>query len=423
MYSIPVNSTNLSTKPHMICPNDPNINYLIKSQAIQANATINLVASENYASAAVRAPLSSLLSSKYAEGYPGKRYYPGCQIVDSIESTAIERCKELFGAEHANVQPHSGTQANMAALFALLKPGDTLLGMDLKSGGHLSHGTPISFSGTFYQSRTYGVDPETELLDYDAIEKLAHEYQPKLVIAGASAYSRTIDFARFAQIAKSVNALLVADIAHIAGLVATNLHPSPVPYADVVTFSTHKTLRGPRGGGILCTAAFQEKINRAVMPGIQGGPCINSIAAKAIAFGEAATPAFCTYQRHVLANAHTLACALQALGYKLVSGGTDNHLLIIDLRNKNITGLEAEKALESVGILANRNCIPADPQKPSITSGLRLGTPAITTRGMREHEMLTLAQLIHETLQNKENPAKLGVLASEVTKLAQSFPV
>ena len=395
---------------------------LVENTALLQN-TLTLIPSENYASAAVRAPLSSLLSSKYAEGYPGKRYYPGCQIADSIETLAIDRCKKLFGAEHANVQPHSGTQANMAALFAILKPGESILGMDLKAGGHLSHGTKISFSGTFYHSYTYGVNPETHLLDYDNIEELAQKLRPKVIIAGASAYPRTIDFARFAQIAKSVNAFLIADIAHIAGLVAAELHSSPIPHADIITFSTHKTLRGPRGGGILCTAPLQEKIDRAVMPGIQGGPCVNSIAAKAVAFNEALQPEFYLYQRQVIANSQALAHALQTLGYTLISGGTDNHLLIIDLRNKNITGLEAEKALESVGIFANRNCIPADPQKPSIASGLRLGTPAVTTRGMKDAEMELLAQLIHETLENKNNQTQLTAIAEKIAQLAQRFPI
>lgn len=402
---------------------DDQIQELLFQNTTTLHHTLTLIASENYASGKVRAPLSSLVSSKYAEGYPGKRYYPGCQIADSIENLAIERCKKLFGAEHANVQPHSGTQANMAALFAILQPGGSILGMDLKAGGHLSHGTQMSFSGKFYQAHTYGVDPETHLLDYDNIEKLAHKLRPNVIIAGASAYSRTIDFARFAQIAKSVNAFLIADIAHIAGLVATKLHPSPILCADIVTFSTHKTLRGPRGGGILCTAALQEKIDRAVMPGIQGGPALNSIAAKAVAFNEALQPEFFSYQRHVIANAQALARALQELGCQIVSGGTDNHLLIIDLRNKNITGLEAEKALESIGLFANRNCIPNDPQKPSVASGLRLGTPAVTTRGMREAEIQLIAQLVHETVQNKDNPAKLAALAGEVTKLAQQFPL
>lgn len=402
---------------------DKRLFSLLAQQEELAQKTITLIASENYASSSVRAPLSSLLSSKYAEGYPGKRYYPGCQTIDAIENLALERCKQLFGAEHANVQPHSGTQANMAALFALLQPGETLLGMDLKSGGHLSHGTPMSFSGKFYRSYTYGVDPKTQLLDYEKIQELALTLRPKLIIAGASAYSRTIDFARFAQIAKSIDAFLIADIAHIAGLVAVGLHPSPIQYADVVTFSTHKTLRGPRGGGIVCTTALQEKIDRAVMPGIQGGPCMQSIAAKAVAFSEALQPEFCTYQRQVIKNAQTLARMLHDLGYPIVSGGTDNHLLIIDLRAKGLTGLVAEKTLESIGLFANRNCIPNDPQKPSIASGLRLGTPAVTTRGMGETEMPQLAQLIHEALENKDNPAKLATLAVEVTKLAEKFPL
>ena len=396
---------------------------LITSERNRQETTIDLIASENYASQEVLQAAGSVLTNKYAEGYPGKRYYAGCGVVDQVEQLAIERCKTLFQAEHANVQPHSGSQANMAAYFAVLQPGDTILGMSLAEGGHLTHGHAINFSGSFYNCVQYKVDPKTELIDYDEVEQLALAHKPKLIIAGASAYSRIIDFERFARIAHKVNALLLADIAHIAGLIAAGLHPNPFPYADIVTSTTHKTLRGPRGGLIMCKQELAEQIDKAVMPGIQGGPFMNVIAAKAVALYQAALPSFKTYQQQVITNAQQMAQTLKNLGYRIVADGTDNHVLIVDLRSKNITGRKAEIALDIAGITVSRSCIPYDTQKPWITSGIRLGTPAITTRGMKEKEIATIAQLIDTVITHANDETILKKVREQVSTLCNQFPI
>ncbi len=402
---------------------DPHIFQMIEREKQRQDQTINLIASENYASGAVMEATGSVLTNKYAEGYAGKRYYPGCAVIDEVELLAIERCKELFHAEHANVQPHSGSQANMAVYFSLLQPGDTILGMSLSSGGHLTHGHGVNFSGTLFKSVQYTVDQESELLDYSAIEEMAHKCQPKLIISGASAYSRTIDFERLAQIAQSVNALLLADIAHIAGLVAARLHPSPINYADFTTSTTHKTLRGPRGGLIMTSAAHAAKIDRSIMPGMQGGPLMNTIAAKAVAFHEALQPSFVEYQKQIINNAKNMADELINLGYRIVAGGTDNHLFIVDLRSKNITGLKAETALEKAGITVTRSCIPFDPEKPWITSGIRIGTPAITTRGMQVETAKEIAHLIDDVIRHHDNETALNATKIKVRALCAEFPI
>ncbi|HSC25115.1 MAG TPA: serine hydroxymethyltransferase [Candidatus Babeliales bacterium] len=402
---------------------DPRIYQLIESEKRRQEETINLIASENYVSAAVMEATASVLTNKYAEGYPEKRYYPGCTVIDKVELLAIDRCKQLFHAEHANVQPHSGSQANMAVYFSLLKPGDTILGMSLSSGGHLTHGHNVNFSGTLFKSVQYTVSPETELLDYNAIEQLAHEHMPRLIVSGASAYSRIIDFERLAGIAKDVNALLLADIAHIAGLVAAGLHPSPINYADFTTSTTHKTLRGPRGGLIMTSAAHAAKIDRAIMPGMQGGPLMNTIAAKAVAFNEALQPSFIDYQKQIISNAQAMADELIILGYRIVAGGTDNHLFIVDIRSKNITGLKAEIALEKAGITVTRSCIPFDTEKPWITSGIRLGTPAITTRGMHAVTARQIAHLIDDAIRHHDNDVVLNAIKVKVRALCTEFPI
>lgn len=402
---------------------DPIIAQALEAERIRTEEHINLIASENYTYPAVLETTGSILTNKYAEGYPGKRYYAGCAYSDTVEELARERCKKLFNAEHANVQPHSGSQANMAVYFALLKPGDTILGMNLAAGGHLTHGYPINFSGTYYNRVNYGVSPDTEQFDFDEIRKLALECKPKIIVCGASAYARIIDFAAFSNIAKEVGAYLMADIAHIAGPVATGLHPSPFPHADVVTSTTHKTLRGPRGGIILCKAELANAIDKAVMPGIQGGPLMHHIAAKAVAFGIALQPEFKNYQEHILINARHMAENFTKRGYRIVSGTTDNHLLVIDLRNKNITGKDAEQVLESIGIYTNRNCIPFDPQSPFITSGIRLGTPAITTRGFKEQEIEQVVHYIDTALVNRDNPAVLETLKTSIKNLCLQFPI
>ena len=402
---------------------DPQIFQMIEREKERQEETINLIASENYASSAVMEATASVMTNKYAEGYAGKRYYPGCAVIDEAELLAIDRCKKLFHAEHANVQPHSGSQANMAVYFSLLKPGDTILGMSLSSGGHLTHGHGVNFSGTLFKSIQYAVNPETELLDYNEIERLANECQPRLIISGASAYSRTIDFERLGQIAKSVNALLLADIAHIAGLVAADLHPSPINYADFTTSTTHKTLRGPRGGLIMSSAEHAPKIDRAIMPGMQGGPLMNTIAAKAVAFHEALQPSFIAYQKQILINASAMADELINVGYRIVAGGTDNHLFIVDLRSKNITGLKAEIALEKAGITVTRSCIPFDPEKPWITSGIRIGTPAITTRGMQVETSRQIAHLIDDVIQHHDNETILKAIKVKVRNICAEFPV
>ena len=384
---------------------------------------IELIASENFASPAVMQAQGSILTNKYAEGYPGKRYYGGCEFVDKVETIAIERAKELFKAEAANVQPHSGTQANLAAYLSLINPGDKILGLNLSHGGHLSHGHPLNFSGKYFKVASINVRPDTNEIDYDEALKIAKEFQPKLIMAGASNYSRIFDWAFLRKIADSVGAYLVCDIAHYAGLVAAGEYPSPVPYADLVTTTTHKTLRGPRGGLILCKEKYLKQVNSSVFPGNQGGPLMHIIAAKAVCFGEALKPEFKTYQKQVKANAKMLAKTLQEKGYQIVAGGTDCHLLCVDLRSKNITGREAEIALDKAGITCNKNTIPYDPQKPMITSGIRLGTPAVTTRGMKEKEMLTIANFIDEVINNHTNEEKLKEIALKVEKFLSAYPL
>lgn len=402
---------------------DPEIYESIKGEEYREEYHLELIASENFVSRAVLEAQGSVLTNKYAEGYPGKRYYGGCLYMDRVEDIARERVKAIYGAEHANVQPHSGSQANMAVYFVVLNPGDKVLGMNLAHGGHLTHGSPVNFSGKFFNFYFYGVDKETERINYDAVWNLAKEVKPKLIVAGASAYPRIIDFEKFASIAEDVGAYLMVDMAHIAGLVAAGLHPSPVPYAQFVTSTTHKTLRGPRGGFILCKKEFAKEIDKAIFPGIQGGPLMHVIAAKAVAFKEAMSPDFKEYQRQILLNAKALAEELMRLGYRLVSGGTDNHLMLVDLRDKGITGKEAEKALEEAGITVNKNSIPFDPQPPTITSGIRIGTPALTTRGMKEDEMRYIARLIHEVLSNIKDDKVKEKVKSEVEELCKQFPI
>ena len=382
---------------------------------------IELIASENIVSKAVLLAAGSVLTNKYAEGYPGKRYYGGCQCVDIAEEIARERAKKLFGAEHANVQPHSGANANLAVFFALLQPGDTFMGMNLQQGGHLSHGSPVNISGKYFNIVPYGVNDETEMIDYDKMREIALECRPKLILAGASAYSRTIDFARCREIADEVGAYLMVDMAHIAGLVAAGLHPSPVPYADVVTTTTHKTLRGPRGGLILCKEQYAKQIDKAVFPGTQGGPLMHIIAAKAVALGEALTPEFKEYQTQIVKNAKILCDALIKEGLEIVSGGTDNHLMLLKLIKNGITGKELEHRLDEVHITANKNTVPNDPQSPFVTSGLRIGTPAVTTRGFREPEMLKIAKWISETVNDFEGTKDR--ISDEVQELCSHFPI
>ncbi len=403
---------------------DPEIFTIINEETFRQEKELTLIASENYASTAVLQASGSALTNKYAEGYPGKRYYAGCALVDQAELLAIERCKKLFKADHANVQPHAGSQANMAAYFSVLKPGDTIMGMSLAEGGHLTHGHSVNFSGNIYKSVAYGVNKETELIDYEQVEKLAQEHKPKLIIAGASAYSRIIDFERFARIAQSVGAYFMADIAHIAGLIATDLHPSPIKVADFVTSTTHKTLRGPRGGLVMCRQSHAEAVDRAIMPGSQGGPFMQAIAAKAVAFQEALQPDFAHYQKQVINNAQTFAKAMQDMGYRIVAGGTDNHLFILDLRSKNVTGRASEAALEKAGINVSRSCIPNDPQKPWITSGIRIGTPAITTRAITKNEEIqAIAQLIDDVIKNHENEMLLKTIKEQVHIFCGKYPI
>ncbi len=400
---------------------DPDIFNAIENEKKRQMYGLELIASENLVSRAVLEAQGSILTNKYAEGYPGKRYYGGCEYVDVVENIAIERAKELFGAEHANVQPHSGSQANMAVYMATLNPHDRLLGMDLSNGGHLTHGARVSFSGKLYISFGYGVNPETGLIDYDEVQAIADEFKPRLIVCGASAYPRIIDFKRFREIADSVGAYLMADIAHIAGLVAAGLHPSPIPYCEFITTTTHKTLRGPRGGMILTKEFFAKPIDKMVFPGMQGGPLMHVIAAKAVCFKEAMSEEFKEYQKQVVKNAKKLAQVLMESGFKLVSGGTDNHLMLVDLTDKKITGKEAEEALGKVGITVNKNTIPGDTQSPFVTSGIRIGTPAITTRGMKEKEMEKIGEFITETLNNIGNEKKYAVIREEVRKLCEEF--
>ena len=403
---------------------DPEIQKAIDQELSRQREKLEMIASENIVSTAVMQAQGSILTNKYAEGYPGKRYYGGCEYVDVVEQLAIDRAKKLFGAEYANVQPHSGAQANTAVYFALLQPGDTILGMNLTDGGHLTHGSPVNISGKYFKIIPYGVDKETERIDYDELERLAKEHQPKLIVGGASAYSRIIDFERMAQIAKSVGAYFMVDMAHIAGLVAAGLHPSPVPYADVVTTTTHKTLRGPRGGLILCRdAEFGKQFNKAIFPGIQGGPLMHVVAAKAVAFKEALSDEFKVYQQQVLDNAKALADELVKKGFRIVSGGTDNHLMLVDLRSKNITGKEAQFLLDEIGITANRNTIPFEPLSPFVTSGIRLGTPALTTRGLKEEDIREVADIIADVIENREDSAVIEAAKAKVQAICKKFPL
>ena len=402
---------------------DPEIFEAIGLEMNRQDRGLELIASENFVSRAVLEAAGSVLTNKYAEGYPGRRYYGGCEHVDTVERLAIRRAKELFGSEHANVQPHSGTQANAAVYFAMLEPGDTLMGMDLSSGGHLTHGHPLSYSGRDFRVVAYGVDRETERIDYDEVRRVAREHRPKLIVCGASAYSREIDFERFRSVADEVGALLMADIAHISGLVAAGIHPSPVPHCDFVTSTTHKTLRGPRGGIILCRKKFRKQINRALFPGMQGGPLMHVIAAKAVAFNEAMSDGFGDYQRQIVANAQALATALQGLGYRIVSGGTDNHVFLLDVAASELTGKLAEEALDRAAITANKNTIPFDRNPPLVASGVRIGTPAVTTRAMREPEMARIAELIDRALQAPEDESSLGAVRDDVRELCARFPL
>jgi glycine hydroxymethyltransferase len=402
---------------------DPEIFHWVKEELNRQRNTLEMIASENFTSLAVLDAQGSVLTNKYAEGYPAKRYYGGCIFVDEVENIARQRALDIFGADHVNVQPHSGSQANMAVYMAILKPGDTVLGMNLAHGGHLTHGSLVNFSGILYRFISYGVHPDTERINYDELEKLAVEYKPKLIVAGASAYPRFIDFERLGKISGQIGAYLMVDMAHIAGLVAASVHPSPIPYADFVTTTTHKTLRGPRGGMIFCRKDFAGTIDKAVFPGTQGGPLLHVIAGKAVALKEAQSEDFKVYQRQTVKNAAALAVSLKEKGFRLVSDGTDNHLILIDVRNQGITGKEAEKYLDQVGITVNKNAIPFDPEKPNTTSGIRIGTPSCSSRGMKEKEMLVIAELIHRTFQSKNDILALEKIAHEVNQLCHQFPL
>jgi glycine hydroxymethyltransferase len=401
---------------------DPEIFEIVEREKKRQMSQIELIASENFVSEAVLETMGSVLTNKYAEGYPAKRYYGGCEVVDDAENVARDRVKKLFGAEHANVQPHSGSQANMAVYQAVMKPGETFLGMNLSNGGHLTHGSPVNFSGILYNVVPYGVDDENEMIDYEALRQLAVENKPKMIMSGASAYPRIIDFKRIREICDEVEAVMCVDMAHIAGLVAAGLHPSPIPFADFVTSTTHKTLRGPRGGLILCKEKWAKAIDKAIFPGLQGGPLMHVIAAKAVAFKEALDPSFKDYQKKVVENAKALAEALKEKGFRLVSDGTDNHLMLLDVRNKNVTGKVAEKALDKAGITVNKNTIPNDPQSPFVTSGLRIGTPAVTTRGMDTQAMKKIASLIDQTLSDHENEQNLQAVKEKVSEICSKFP-
>lgn len=402
---------------------DPEIATAIGEELGRQRNKIELIASENFVSPAVMEAMGSVLTNKYAEGYPGHRYYGGCEYVDKVETLAIERAKKLFGAEHANVQAHSGANANTAVYFAFLQPGDTIMGMNLSQGGHLSHGSPVNISGKYYNVVPYGVTHETERIDYDEFARIAREAQPKLIVAGASAYPRVIDFERMAEIAHSVGAIFMVDMAHIAGLVAAGLHPSPVPYADIVTTTTHKTLRGPRGGLILCKEKYAKQIDKAIFPGVQGGPLMHVIAAKAVALGEALKPEFKEYAKQIIANCQALAEGLIAEGFRLVSGGTDNHLLLVDVRGQKMTGKTAEHLLDEVGVTCNKNTIPFDPESPFVTSGIRLGTAAVTTRGFKEADMKEVAAIIGLVLNNPEDAEKQAEAAQRVAALCAKYPM
>ena len=402
---------------------DPEIAEAIGHEQHRQNTGLELIASENFVSQAVLQAAGSVMTNKYAEGYPGKRYYGGCEFVDVAEALAIARAKQLFGAEHANVQPHSGAQANMAVYFSLLKPGDTVLGMNLAHGGHLTHGHPLNFSGKLYTIVPYGVRKDDERIDYEELERLAHEHKPKMIMVGASAYPRVIDFARIGAVGKAIGTPVVTDMAHIAGLVAASVHPSPVPHSDFVTTTTHKTLRGPRGGMVLCRSQYQKDLDRTVFPGIQGGPLMHIIAAKAVCFKEAMEPAVADYQKQIVANARRLAAALSAQGFRLVSGGTDNHLMLVDVFSKGLTGKVAEAALGKAGITVNKNAIPFDQNPPMVASGIRVGTPAITSRGMRQAEMDQVGEFIARVLASPEDEAALGRVKVEVEALCRKFPL
>ena len=402
---------------------DPEIAASIHHETERQEYNLELIASENFVSEAVMEAQGSLLTNKYAEGYPGKRYYGGCHHVDVVEQLAIDRAKELFGAEHANVQPHSGSQANMAVYFAACKPGDTILGMNLSHGGHLTHGSPVNFSGRFFNIVPYGVSPETQTIDYAEVERLASEHKPKMIVVGASAYPRIIDFAAFRAIADKVGAAVMVDMAHIAGLVAAGVHPSPIPHAEYVTTTTHKTLRGPRGGMILCREEFAKGINSQIFPGIQGGPLMHVIAAKAVAFKEALQPEFKTYQQQIVKNAKALSEALMARGFKLTSGGTDNHLMLVDFSGTDITGKAAEEALDKAGITVNKNTVPFETRSPFVTSGIRIGTPACTSHGLKETEMDQVAGFIADAVANIGDDQKLSAIMAQVNQLMKRFPL
>jgi glycine hydroxymethyltransferase len=418
--------TTKSTIPPLwrsLAESDPEIAAAIRDELHRQNSGLELIASENFVSRAVLEAAGSVMTNKYAEGYPGKRYYGGCEFVDVAERAALTRAKALFGADHANVQPHSGAQANMAVYLTLLQPGDTVLGMNLAHGGHLTHGHPLNFSGKLYKIVPYGVRQADERIDYDELDRLADEHKPKMIIVGASAYSRIIDFARVRQAADRIGAPVFTDMAHIAGLVAAGVHPSPVPHSDFVTTTTHKTLRGPRGGMVLCREKYAKDLDRTVFPGVQGGPLMHIIAAKAVCFKEAAEPAFAVYQRQIVANAQALAAALTSAGFRLVTGGTDNHLMLVDVFSQGITGKVAEAALGKAGITVNKNAIPFDKNPPMVASGIRIGTPAITTRGMREADMAIIADLITRTLKTPEDDRALAMVRAEVETLCQKFPL
>jgi len=402
---------------------DPDIADAIRNERHRQNSGLELIASENFVSRAVLEAAGSVMTNKYAEGYPGRRYYGGCEFVDVAERLAIARAKALFGADHANVQPHSGAQANMSVYLTLLKPGDTVLGMNLAHGGHLTHGHPLNFSGMLYTIVPYGVRKEDERLDYDELDRLAEAHKPKMIVVGASAYSRVIDFARIRGTADRVGAKVFTDMAHIAGLVAAGVHPSPVPHSDLVTTTTHKTLRGPRGGLVLCREQYQKDLDRSVFPGVQGGPLMHIIAAKAVCFKEAAEPSFAEYQKQIVSNAAALARGLSGEGFRLVSGGTDNHLMLVDVFSKGITGKVAEAALGKAAITVNKNAIPFDQNPPMVASGIRVGTPAVTTRGMREAEMATIAELVARALKTPDDDHALGVVRAEVEALCRKFPL
>jgi glycine hydroxymethyltransferase len=402
---------------------DPEIYYALKKEIEKQKNTINLIPSENIVSKNVLKVVGSIFTNKYAEGYPGKRYYGGCKYVDIVEKIAIERACKLFNSEHANVQPHSGSQANMAVYFSFLKPGDKILSMDISSGGHLTHGVRVNFSGMLYRPSFYSVNEETGLIDYENVREIALREKPKIIVCGSSSYSRIIDFKKFSEIAKEVGAYLLSDIAHIAGLIVAGIHPSPVEFSEFVTSTTHKTLRGPRGGLILCKEEFKERIDSIIIPGIQGGPLVHVIAGKAVAFKEAMSKKFIEYQNQIVKNCKVLCEELKKRGYKIVSDGTDTHLFVIDLRDKNMTGLEAQEILESVGIITNKNLIPFDPLPPSITSGIRIGTPCITSRGMKEKDMIRIAEWIDETLKNRNKVKILKDIRKKIRRFANEFPI